>query len=158
MSWTWRLEDPAGAAIEPASLGVDVPQSDNQGDAESWLGENWRELLARGVATVTLFDGETEGYGPMGLAATGCEGWERRFPPLPAFARPSDALGLGRVALHDVAEDLVDPLQDVVVELHAGGLHVVVHLLGSGGADDRRGDVRVLQHPGDRQLRHRQAE
>jgi hypothetical protein len=70
MSWTWRLEDPAGAAIEPASLGVDLPESDNQGDAESWLGENWRELLARGVATVTLFEGDQEVYGPMGLAAT----------------------------------------------------------------------------------------
>jgi hypothetical protein len=70
MSWHWRLEDPAGAAIDPASVGVTVPDADNQGDAESWLGENWRELLARGVATVTLFDGEDEVYGPMGLAAT----------------------------------------------------------------------------------------
>ena len=69
MSWHWRLEDPAGAAIDPASVGVEVVDSDNQGDAESWLGENWRELLDRGVATVTLFDGDTEVYGPMGLAA-----------------------------------------------------------------------------------------
>jgi hypothetical protein len=70
MSWHWRLEDPAGAEIDPASLGVTVQDSDNQGDAESWLGENWRDLLARGVATVTLFEGENEVYGPMGLAAT----------------------------------------------------------------------------------------
>ena len=70
MSWRWRLEDPSGGEIDPAALGMTVPDSDNQGDAESWLGENWRELLARGVATVTLFDGETEVYGPMGLAAT----------------------------------------------------------------------------------------
>jgi hypothetical protein len=70
MSWHWRLEDPSGGEIDPVSLGVTVPDSDNQGDAESWLGENWRDLLARGVATVTLFDGETEVYGPMGLAAT----------------------------------------------------------------------------------------
>ena len=70
MTWHWRLEDPSGAEIDPASVGVEVPESDNQGDAESWLGENWRELLARGVATVTLFDGEDEVYGPMGLAAT----------------------------------------------------------------------------------------
>ena len=69
MSWHWRLEDPTGAAIDPASLGVEPAEADNQGDAESWLGENWRELLDRGVATVTLFDGETEVYGPMGLAA-----------------------------------------------------------------------------------------
>ncbi len=69
MSWHWRLEDPAGAAIDPTSLGVEMAEAENQGDAESWLGENWRELLDRGVATVTLFDGETEVYGPMGLAA-----------------------------------------------------------------------------------------
>ena len=69
MSWHWRLEDPSGSTVDPASLGVEVPETDNQGDAESWLGENWRELLDRGVATVTLFDGDAEIYGPMGLAA-----------------------------------------------------------------------------------------
>jgi hypothetical protein len=69
MSWHWRLEDPAGATLNPAAVGLDQPESDNQGDAESWLGENWRELLDRGVATVTLFDGDKEIYGPMGLAA-----------------------------------------------------------------------------------------
>ena len=70
MSWYWRLEDPSGAELDPAAVGVEVPRSDNQGDAESWLGENWRDLLERGVATVTLFDGAREVYGPMGLAAT----------------------------------------------------------------------------------------
>jgi hypothetical protein len=70
MSWTWQLEDASGAPVDPASLGVEVPECDNQGDAESWLGENWRDLLERGVATVTLFDGEREVYGPMGLAPT----------------------------------------------------------------------------------------
>jgi hypothetical protein len=70
MSWSWRLEDPSGAVIDPADVGVEVPPSDNQGDAESWLGEHWRELLERGVAGVTLLDGDTEVYGPMGLAAT----------------------------------------------------------------------------------------
>jgi hypothetical protein len=69
MTWHWRLEDPSGAPVDPASLGVEVPGADNQGDAESWLGENWRDLLEKGVATVTLFDGEDEVYGPMGLAA-----------------------------------------------------------------------------------------
>ena len=69
MSWQWRLADASGATVDPSSIGVEVPPSDNQGDAESWLGENWRDLLDRGVATVTLFDGDTEVYGPMGLAA-----------------------------------------------------------------------------------------
>ena len=53
MSWHWRLEDPAGTAIDPSTVGVELVESDNQGDAESWLGEHWRDLLARGVATVT---------------------------------------------------------------------------------------------------------
>jgi hypothetical protein len=70
MTWHWRLEDPSGATIDPATLGVEVPASDNQGDAESWLGENWRDLLQRGVATVTLFEDEAEVYGPRGLAAS----------------------------------------------------------------------------------------
>ena len=70
LSWDWRLEDPSGAELDPAAVGVEVPRADNQGDAESWLGENWRDLLERGVATVTLFDGEQEVYGPLGLAAT----------------------------------------------------------------------------------------
>ena len=70
MSWHWRLEDASGRAVDPADVDVEVPETDNQGDAESWLGEHWRELLARGVATVTLFDGDEEVYGPMGLAAT----------------------------------------------------------------------------------------
>jgi hypothetical protein len=68
MSWTWQLEDPTGAVVDPAALGVEVPESDNQGDAESWLGENWRDLLGRGVATVTLLSGGERVYGPMGLA------------------------------------------------------------------------------------------
>ena len=68
MSWHWRLADASGATVDPSSIGVEIPPSDNQGDAESWLGENWRELLGLGVATVSLFDGETRVYGPMGLA------------------------------------------------------------------------------------------
>ena len=68
MSWTWQLEDPSGAVVDPATLGVDVPACDNQGDAESWLGENWRDLLERGIATVTLLSDGERVYGPMGLA------------------------------------------------------------------------------------------
>jgi hypothetical protein len=70
MSWTWQLEDASGAPVDPASLGVEVPECDNQGDAESWLGEAWRDLLERGIATVTLQQDGERVYGPMGLAAT----------------------------------------------------------------------------------------
>jgi hypothetical protein len=68
MSWTWRLEGPAGETVDPAAVGVTVPPSENQADAESWLGEHWRDLLAREVTAVSLFDGEDRVYGPMSLA------------------------------------------------------------------------------------------
>ena len=68
MTWSWQLADPDGAVLDPVDVGVEVPAADNQGDAESWLGEHWRELLAAGVATATLLDGTTRVYGPMGLA------------------------------------------------------------------------------------------
>ena len=61
-TWTWQLEDPTGAPVDPAELGVEVPVVDNQGDAESWLGENWRDLLERGIATVTLLASPEGGY------------------------------------------------------------------------------------------------
>ena len=38
-----------------------------QSDAESWLGETWRELAAAGIAQVTLFEDGTLVYGPMPL-------------------------------------------------------------------------------------------
>lgn len=34
----------------------------SKGDAESWLGETWRDLLAAGVEQVVLVDGEREEY------------------------------------------------------------------------------------------------
>lgn len=63
MSWIWRMEAVDGSALsEPAS-----PAQTNQSDAESWLGEHWRELADAGVAQVTLLDDDTEIYGPMPL-------------------------------------------------------------------------------------------
>ena len=67
MSWTWRYEDSTGAPVEPAADAPTVGEFPNQADAESWIGENWRELLAGGVQQVTLFEGDRKVYGPMGL-------------------------------------------------------------------------------------------
>ena len=44
------------------------PPHPSQNDAESWLGEEWRELAEQGVVRVTLLDGGTEVYGPMPLS------------------------------------------------------------------------------------------
>ena len=64
MAWTWRLEGDDGTEVGAGTS----PAHANQSDAESWLGEQWRELAAQGVARVTLLDGSTEVYGPMSLA------------------------------------------------------------------------------------------
>lgn len=67
MTWTWRYEDPTGGPVEPSG---EVPVNDgfpNQADAESWIGEHWRALLAAGVGQVVLLEGDREVYGPMGL-------------------------------------------------------------------------------------------
>jgi hypothetical protein len=61
MSWIWRYE--------PAD--TDAPAAEefqNQSDAESWLGESWRELAAAGIVGVTLFEDDREVYGPMPLS------------------------------------------------------------------------------------------
>lgn len=65
MVWTWRCEKADGTA---ASTG-EVPREafGSQGDAESWLGENWRALLAEGVDQVTLMEEDRAEYGPMSL-------------------------------------------------------------------------------------------
>ena len=65
MSWIWRCFDPAGKQMSPE--GVPTPTFSAQGDAETWLGENWRELADAGVSAVTLFSEGAEVYGPMSL-------------------------------------------------------------------------------------------
>jgi hypothetical protein len=65
MPWTWRYEKADGAAVN--GVGLQEAIFANQGDAESWLGENWRALLEAGVDQVTLLDDERKEYGPMSL-------------------------------------------------------------------------------------------
>jgi len=65
MPWTWRYEKADGAAVTGAVLQEAIFAS--QGDAESWLGENWRALLEVGVDQVTLLDDDRKEYGPMSL-------------------------------------------------------------------------------------------
>lgn len=65
--WRWRLERRDGTEVTggaPAS-----PRFPSQSDAESWVGEAWRELLDAGVDAVTLLEGDREVYGPMSLHA-----------------------------------------------------------------------------------------
>ena len=46
MPWTWRYEKTDGAVVGAAAQQETIFAS--QGDAESWLGENWRELVDGG--------------------------------------------------------------------------------------------------------------
>jgi hypothetical protein len=65
MTWRWRFEDADGAVVAAPALGpFDHPA---QGEAETWLGEHWRDLFAAGVEQVTLFEEGREVYGPMSL-------------------------------------------------------------------------------------------
>lgn len=52
-----------GATVQPEEFTT-------QGDAESWIGEEWKALLEGGVDQVRLFEDATEIYaGPMSLHA-----------------------------------------------------------------------------------------
>ncbi len=66
MSWSWRYESADGELVTLVGA-TEVEAFSTQSDAESWLGEEWRSLLAGGVNRVTLLDGDRVVYGPMGL-------------------------------------------------------------------------------------------
>ncbi len=59
MTWKWRYEDADGRPLPP-------PDGDEtfgaKGDAESWLGETWRDLLDAGVTQVVLVEGDRVEY------------------------------------------------------------------------------------------------
>ncbi|MEU1077703.1 hypothetical protein ABZ404_34495 [Streptomyces sp. NPDC005878] len=66
MAWTWRFEKSDGTEVEPA---VTPEEFTTQGDAESWIGEVWKDLLEGGADQVHLFDDGKKIYGPMSLQA-----------------------------------------------------------------------------------------
>ncbi|MEV6110804.1 hypothetical protein AB0M28_39850 [Streptomyces sp. NPDC051940] len=65
-AWTWRFEKSDGTGTTPS---VEPEEWTTQGDAESWIGEVWKDLLAGGVDQVWLLEDGTEIYGPMSLHA-----------------------------------------------------------------------------------------
>lgn len=66
MAWSWGYEAADGSVVTPPlGAGETFP---NQSDAESWIGETWRELLDGGVHQVVLYEGDRKVYGPMGLS------------------------------------------------------------------------------------------
>ncbi|WP_375487041.1 hypothetical protein [uncultured Jatrophihabitans sp.] len=61
MSWTWRYLGADGGELTDLP-GVSQPAHANQSDAESWMGEFWRDLADAGVAQVTLLEDDSESY------------------------------------------------------------------------------------------------
>jgi hypothetical protein len=66
MAWAWRYENSDSAVVDDADLARE--SFPTQADAETWIGESWRELRDGGVAQVTLFEDGREVYGPMSLS------------------------------------------------------------------------------------------
>jgi hypothetical protein len=65
MTWTWRYEDGEGRPVDgPGEV------FSSQADAESWVGQTWRELAAAGIASVILFEDDRSEY-RMSLLAAG---------------------------------------------------------------------------------------
>ena len=71
MAWVWRYEDEQGTELAATDAMPVAEVFPSQADAETWLGESWRELLHAGVRQVTLLDGDRKVYGPMGLDTPG---------------------------------------------------------------------------------------
>jgi hypothetical protein len=68
MAWTWRFEDESGAPLSLPQF-IQTAQA-TQSDAESWLGEIWRELAEAGVAQASLYEDDRLEYGPMSLSVS----------------------------------------------------------------------------------------
>ncbi|MFI2611105.1 hypothetical protein [Kitasatospora sp. NPDC018619] len=59
MVWTWRYEKADGSAVTP-----DGPREEfaGQGDAETWIGETWKQLAEDGVDTAVLLEDDRVVY------------------------------------------------------------------------------------------------
>jgi hypothetical protein len=57
MAWAWRYEGATGP--KQAGSSETFP---SQSDAESWLGQSWRELAAAGVVTAVLVEDDRVEY------------------------------------------------------------------------------------------------
>lgn len=72
MSWNWLLVKADGSAVAPIPPGfADELSFHSQADAETWIGEVWRDLLSAGVDAVILHEDDTKIYGPMSLHPAG---------------------------------------------------------------------------------------
>lgn len=61
MSFTWQYENSAGESVGTSE------EFDQRGEAESWIGTAFEDLLEDGVEQVRLLEDGAEVYGPMSL-------------------------------------------------------------------------------------------
>lgn len=55
--WHWKTDNES----------IQLDGFDSQEQAEAWLTANYEDLLDEGATEVTLFEGDRQVYGPMGL-------------------------------------------------------------------------------------------
>lgn len=67
MAHSWRYLKADGSEVVPLPDEATISDFPTQGEAESWIGEVWRDLLAQGVDAVTLVSDGVVVYGPMSL-------------------------------------------------------------------------------------------
>jgi len=65
MAWSWKYESESGVPVDGQPLASQ--EFPTQSDAETWIGESWRELLDSGIDRVVLLEEERVVYGPMSL-------------------------------------------------------------------------------------------
>ncbi|MCG6493237.1 hypothetical protein [Kitasatospora sp. A2-31] len=59
MVWTWRYEKADGTVVAAPNGQEEFA---GQGDAETWIGETWKQLAEDGVDTAVLLDDGREIY------------------------------------------------------------------------------------------------
>jgi hypothetical protein len=57
MAWSWRYEGTDGQPVSGPSESFS-----SQADAESWIGQTWRELAGSGITTVSLVEEDRVEY------------------------------------------------------------------------------------------------
>jgi hypothetical protein len=67
VSWSWTFASRTAGSLTDLSTVPPAKGFPTQGEAETWIGEVWRDLLAEGVDEVTLWEEGREVYGPMSL-------------------------------------------------------------------------------------------
>ena len=108
MSWTWRVETSSG---EPAALPFEVPEFPSQSDAESWVGETWRDLADAGRGQVAHDTAGCSDHDRVGRAHVALDGASD------GDARAGDRADHGRVGTEREvtrhAHVALDPTQDL---------------------------------------------